>query len=149
MSFFLILFFLPFWNWEREREYVIAVLRKGVGRNSLNVYLAFWRVPSENIFFNGLAGFCGARLEASAILLSKSSISLLHPEFGMRLAHPFMAIYVFKADILYPYFRRRKRVLLPLLDSGQSFSFFLLPLPSQAIRSDYYLFHPSEVTGYR
>ena len=35
---------------EREREYVIAVLMKGVGRNSLNVYLAFWRVPSEGIF---------------------------------------------------------------------------------------------------
>ena len=26
---------------EREREYVIAVLRKGVGRNSFKVYLAY------------------------------------------------------------------------------------------------------------
>ena len=41
MSFFLILFFLPSLNQEREREYIIAVLRKGVGRNSLKVYLAF------------------------------------------------------------------------------------------------------------
>ena len=43
MSFFLVLFFLPSLNLERERErgYVIAVLRKGVGRNSLKVYLAF------------------------------------------------------------------------------------------------------------
>ena len=51
--------FLPFflffsvslnWERERERERVIAMLKKGVGRNSLNVYLSFWRVPSESIF---------------------------------------------------------------------------------------------------
>ena len=42
---------------EREREYVIAVLRKGVGRNSFKVYLAFWRVPSGSIFsFTGSRG---------------------------------------------------------------------------------------------
>ena len=26
------------------------MLKKGVGRNSLNIYLSFWRVPSESIF---------------------------------------------------------------------------------------------------
>ena len=67
----------------RERERVIEVLRKGGEKNSLNVYLAFWLVSSENIFFNGLAGFYGARLDASAILV-QSSISLLRPEFGIR-----------------------------------------------------------------
>ena len=34
-------FFLKLRERERERGYVIAMLRKGVGRNSLNVYLAF------------------------------------------------------------------------------------------------------------
>ena len=34
-------FLSSFFKLEREREYVVAVLRKGVGRNSLNVYLAF------------------------------------------------------------------------------------------------------------
>ena len=67
---------------EREREYVIAVLRKGGGRNILNVYLAFWRVPSESIFFNGLMGFYGARLEASAISCSRAPFCFFTRSFG-------------------------------------------------------------------
>ena len=84
MSFFLILFFLPSLNWEREREreYVIAVLRKGGGRNSLNVYLTFWRVPSESIFFNGLMGFYGARLEASTISCPRAPFRFFTWSFG-------------------------------------------------------------------
>ena len=43
MSFFLFFSFLSsfFKLRERERERVIAMLKKGVGRNSLNVYLSF------------------------------------------------------------------------------------------------------------
>ena len=50
MSFFLILFFLPSLNWEREREreHTMTILRKSGGRKRL--YLAFRRVPSESIF---------------------------------------------------------------------------------------------------
>ena len=74
MSFFLILFFLPSLNWEREREreYVIAILRKGGRENSLKVYLAFRQVPSESIFsFTGLRDFIQLGLKASIISLSK------------------------------------------------------------------------------
>ena len=57
---------------EIEREYVIAVLRKGVGRNSLNVYLAFWRVPSESIFsFTSLRDFFSALAWRHQFFLSK------------------------------------------------------------------------------
>ena len=51
------------------------------GEKSLKVYLAFRRIPSESIFFNGQVGFYGARFEGVCYLLSKSSILLLHPEF--------------------------------------------------------------------
>ena len=58
MSFFLFFSLSLNWERERERERVIAMLKKGVGRNSLNVYLSFRRVPSESIFsFTGLAEF--------------------------------------------------------------------------------------------
>ena len=45
--------------------------------NGFKVYLAFWRVSSQSIFFNGLAGFYNARLEGICYLLSKSAISCL------------------------------------------------------------------------
>ena len=67
---------------ERERESIQwPYLGRVEGENGFTVYLAFRRrVSSESIFFNGLVEFYGARLEAS-VILSKSSISLLHPEF--------------------------------------------------------------------
>ena len=58
------------------------------GENGFKVYLAFRRrVSSESIFFNGLAGFYGARLEGVCYPLSKSSISLLHSEFWPQCQH--------------------------------------------------------------
>ena len=79
MSFFLILFFLPSLNW--EREYIIAELRKGGGRNNLKVYLAFWQVPSESIFsFRGLRDFFTAWLEGISYLLVQDSFHF-SPEF--------------------------------------------------------------------
>ena len=72
--FLLFFFFLLSLNW--EREYVIAILRKSVGRNSLKVYLVFRRVPSESIFFfYGLAGFYIAQLECVCHLIQELSAS--------------------------------------------------------------------------
>ena len=77
MSFFLILFFLPSLNW--EKEYVIAILWKSVGRNSLNVYLAFFFFLAgsfwEYFLFYGLAGFYIARLECVCHLVQELSSS--------------------------------------------------------------------------
>ena len=91
---------------------------------SLNVHLAFWQVPSENIFFNGLAGFNGAQLEASAILV-QSSISLLHPEFDIRSyvlsLQPLSTKLIFFTPISPDGY---SLPLFPLSGSGQSFSFF-------------------------
>ena len=129
MSFFLSLFFLPTWNWERERERenVIEVLRKGVRRNSLNVYLGFWRLPSESIF--SFMDFFTALAWRHQFFLSKI-ISAFSPgvwhEIRTCVYGGLRPLNLFP----YSYFRWRKggyfrfRVLANHLDSF----FFLLPV---------------------
>ena len=57
------------------------MLKKGVRRNRLNVYLSFWRVPSESIFSFWAGGFIYIALAwRHRFSLSK----ILHPEFGTR-----------------------------------------------------------------
>ena len=136
MSFFFFLFFLLSLNW--EREYVIAILRKSVGRNRLNVHLAF---------FGGFLLRVFSLLRASGILHSSAWMCLsscpraLCRFFTWSLAwdSPVCSLRpLFQNWFPYPYFRWRKggyfrfRVL-----ANHIASFFC-----QAILSDYYLFHP-------
>ena len=136
MSFFLILFFPPSLNWEREREsererererereYVIAVLRKDVGRNSLKVYLAFWRVPSESIWLE-----CVCHLVQELYVASS-------PGVWHEIRPSVHGDHCLQNWFSYPYFCWRKgcyfrfRVL-----ANHSVSFFFL----RAIHSDYYM----------
>ena len=108
--------FLPFsflssLNW--EREYVIAILRKCLGRNIHYVYLAS--------FFGGFL--------LRVFSLSRASwVFFLHSLAWMRHSSCPRAFHFFtrslawdsvhrdlrsKTDILYPYFRWRKRMQLP------------------------------------
>ena len=131
MSFFLILFFLPSLIWEREREYVIAILRKSGGRKQSLGSLSFstgsfW----EYFLFYGLAGFYTTWLEVfflSKILQLFPGLSatvstrlyhinccpenpalLLCPDFGMRFARPFAVTCFLKTQFFIFYFRWRK-----------------------------------------
>ena len=116
------------------------MLKKGIGRNSLNVYLSFdgflWRIFS-------IAGIKGAQLEVSAIFV-QSSISLLHPEFGIR------SRVLSRRPHLQNWF---SLPLFPLTEEGATSALgfwpIILPLsssfPGQAILQDYYLFHPVTV----
>ena len=125
---------------EREREYVIAKLRKGVGRNSCKVYLAFWRVPSESIIsFYGQAGFYIYSLAwRHQFFLSKILFCFFTRSLGHSIhtsCHPACCP---KTDFL---------ILISADEKGCYFRFRILAnhLASffcQAIRLDYYLFHP-------
>ena len=73
------------------------------GENSLKVYLALRRrVSSESIFFNGLVGFYGARLEASAISRPRALFHFFNRSLGMRFARPFTATSVHLTDFFIP-----------------------------------------------
>ena len=162
MSFFLVLFFLPSLNW--EREYVIAILRKVGGRKQFKVLLSFstgsfW----EYFLFYGVAGFYIFWLEGVCYLLSKI-LSAFPRNFGDSFNRSYHAnrrpetqLCFFTRSLAWdsPVRSRRppswklislflflltKRVLLPLYGSGQSFSLFLLPSLCQAIHSDYYIY---------
>ena len=54
------------------------------------------------MFFNRLVGFCGARLEGICYLLSKSSISLLCPEFWQQITRPLTVTSVLKTEFFIP-----------------------------------------------
>ena len=65
LSLFLFPFFLRSLNWERE-NIQLQYLGKLEGENGFKVYLSFWRVSSESIFFfYGLPGFCTAWLKGT------------------------------------------------------------------------------------
>ena len=110
MSFFLILFFLPSLNWERERESIQwQYLGRVEGENGFMVYLAFWwRVSSESIFFNRLVGFYRARLEASAISCPRALFCFFTRSFGHSVHTSCHTNCYPKNWFLYPYFRWRK-----------------------------------------
>ena len=149
MSFFLILFFLPSLNWERE-SIQWQYLGRVEGENGFTVYLAFRRrVSSDSIFFNGLMEFYGARLEASAISSQRAQFRLFTRSFGHSVHTCCHNNCCPKTEFFLSYFRWRKGGYFRFRVLANHFAFLLLPSPCQAIRSDYYLFHSGEVTGYR
>ena len=112
---FFFLFFLFSLNWEREREYVIAILRKIVGRNSFKVYLAFrQRVSSESIF-----SFMGSGILYSSAWMHLSSCPWALCRFSTRsLAwdSPICSWWSLSWNPIFfiPISADEKRVLLPL-----------------------------------
>ena len=80
----------------------MTILRKGWGRKRFYGILSFFDGFLQSIFFNGLAGFYGGRLEGVCYLLSKSSVLLLHPEFWRQCQH------ILSHQPLSSYFRCRK-----------------------------------------
>ena len=121
----------------REREYVIAVLRKCVGRNSLKVYLAFdgflLRVFSllraSGMFWSSACGVC--------YFLSRALFCFFTRSLG-QIPRPLMATSVLKTDFLISISADKKGCYFRFqILANHLASFFC-----QAIRSDYYLFHP-------
>ena len=109
------------------------------GENGFTVYLAFRRrVSSESIFFNGLEGFYGARLEGVCYLLSKSSISLLHPEFWQVSTHLVTPTAVLKlnSSFLFPLTKKGCYFRFRILANHLASFFFLHPV--RRFPSDYY-----------
>ena len=104
-------------------------LRRGVGRNSLNVYLS-WRVPSESIFlFYGLANlFILALAWRHKVLLVQDSFRFLHPEFGREIRpHLFTTTSVPKnwfSFTLFPLTERRCHFRFRVLDNHLAAIFF-------------------------
>ena len=107
------------------------MLKKGVGRNSLNVYLSFWRIPLESIFsFTGWRNYIYIYIYSYEGIgsLVQDSFHFLHPVISAVVSiylitsttvpqipvlardspHLFTTIPFFKTDFLNPYFRWRK-----------------------------------------
>ena len=106
------------------------MLKKGVGRNSLNVYLSFWRVPSESIFSftRGRIYLNSSGLKAQVPLV-QDSFRFFTRSLARYSPHLFTATSLFKTDILYLYFPggRRCHFRLRVLANHLA-SIFFLPL---------------------
>ena len=115
------------------------MLKKGVRKNSLNVYLSFWCVPSESIFsFTGWQNFIyiyRALAWRHRFFLSKILFRFFTRSLGMRLTpsvHDDISLQNWFSLSLFPLMK--KRGLFPLYDSSQSFSFYLLlPLSGDSL----------------
>ena len=79
------------------------------GENGFTVYLAFrQRVSSESIFFNGLVGFYGAQLEASAISCPRALFCFFTRSLGHSVNTSCHTNCCPKTDFLIPIFTDEK-----------------------------------------
>ena len=140
------------------------MLKKCVGRNSLNVYLSFWWVPSESIFsFTGWRNFIYIYIALAwrhRTFLSKILSAFFIRSLGTRFnpsVHGDISLQNWFSYSLFPLDEKGYYFRFMILSNHLASFFFpavteckhLLAFILSAIRSDYDLFHPRKVTEYR